>query len=71
MKTLKLWIALGFTSFIIGIVLFIYSVFIREGSWKWQNFKSYEVAVTVPICVGIALIVVVAVEHYWKKYTNK
>jgi len=67
MKMPKLWVTLGFTSLIIGFVLFLYSVFVRDGSWRWENFKSYEVAVTVPICVGIALFVVVAVEHWWEK----
>ena len=70
MKMPILWIALGFISFIIGFVLFLYSVFVRDG-WRWENFKSYEVAVTVPICVGIALFVVVAVEYWLGKYTKK
>jgi len=67
MKMTKLWVALGFTGLIMGFVLFVFSVFIRDGSWKWQNFKSYEVAVTVSLCVSIALFVVVVVEHWWKK----
>lgn len=71
MKLTKLWVTLGFISLIMGLGLFIYSFVIRNNLWKWQNFKSYESAVSVSICVGIALFVVVIIEYWWKNYTKR
>ena len=66
MKIPIIWTALGILAVVMGFLLFAYKYLLKGDNWHWTQFRSLETAVSVAVCVGVMLLVVVAVEHWLK-----
>ena len=67
MKLPRLWIILGILGVLAGILLYIIRVLLGDDHWCWDGFLSLETAVSILGFVGVALLVVVVVEQWWKR----
>jgi hypothetical protein len=67
MRFTKLWLTLGILCFIAAIVLFCVEVFISGDYWCWITWAHFETGVSLAVFVGATLLIVMAVERWWKK----
>ena len=63
----KLWTALGVISLLIGVFFYFDQEMSRHAHWSWSQLISFETATSVAVFVGIALLLVAAVEYLWKR----
>ena len=67
MKLVKIWITLGILCLVLALIVYISEVLIESGHWCWITFFSPETGISLAGFVGAALLIVVAVEHWWKR----
>jgi hypothetical protein len=67
MRFTKLWLALGILCFVVVVLLFGYEFIRGNLHWCWNSLVQLETGVMLAGLVGAALLIVVAVEHWWKR----
>ena len=67
MKLTKTWMILGIVFLVIALVVYISEIIFEGGHWCWTTFFSPETGISLAGFVGVALLIVVAVEHWWKR----